>query len=121
MYPDHKVDTDNGFLINLAFVSIDNSMYYFESPDAEEFEIPGATHTLVVNYNNTELCIPGFDSLTDDRLLKNFYVYDDNNSFGNAEIPHIILFQNKFGKKGAIKTISVNADRLLVDIKVQKY
>ncbi len=121
MYPDHKVDNNNGPLIDLAFVSIDNSMYYFESPDEEEFNIPEATHTLVMNYDNTELSILGFDSITDDRLLKNLYIYDDDNSFGNSVIPHIILFQNDDGKKGAIKTKNVNSAGLLVDIKVQKY
>ena len=121
MYPDHKIDNDNGPLIDLAFVSIDNSMYYFESPDEEGLNIPGATHTLVMNYNNTELSIPGFDSITDDRLLKNLYIYDDNNSFGNTTIPHIVLFQNESGRKGAVKTKSINSNGLLVDIKVQRY
>lgn len=121
MYPDHKIDDTNGPLIDLAFVSIDNSVYYFESPDEEEFNIPGATHTLVMNYSNTELSIPGFDSITDDRLLRNLYIYDDDNSFGNNTIPHIILFQNDDGRKGAVKTKSINSNGLLVDIKVQRY
>lgn len=121
IYPDHKVDNNNGPLIDLAFISIDNSLYYLESPDNEEFSIPGATQTLVMNYDNTELSILGFDSITDDSLLRNLHVYHDNNSFGNTTIPHVILFQNESGRKGAVKTISVNNNRLLVDIKVQKY
>lgn len=121
IYPDHKVDNNNGPLIDLAFINIDNTLYYFESPDDEEFSIPGATQTLIMNYENTELTINDFDLMTDDRQLKDLYIYDDDNSFGNSTIPHIILFQNEAGRKGAVKTNGVDNDRLIVDIKVQKY
>jgi hypothetical protein len=62
-----------------------------------------------------------FDAATNDAFIDDITITaSDDNSFGTSH-PYIILFETESGRKGAIKTKAVNADRLLVDIKVQKY
>ncbi len=123
MYLDNEITSDNGSKINLAFGSLGQTMYYFESPDVADYNVPNATTTKIVNYESPLTISPSdFADMTDDRLLKDLVIVTDNESFGNSQIPdHTILFEIASGQKGVIITKSVNNDRLLVDIKIQKY
>ncbi|OWP75549.1 hypothetical protein [Flavobacterium oreochromis] len=96
-------------------------MIYFTSPDDKDdnFNIPNASKTAFKNYKSG-LSSVDFDNMTDDSKLKNLDIIDDGESIGTLTFPVIVLFKNAAGKKGAIKLKSINADRLLVDIKVQK-
>ena len=60
------------------------------------------------------------DLMVDDSQIKNLPIAETNESFGVNQ-PNIVLFETSDGRKGIIKTTAVNADRLLVDLKVQKY
>jgi hypothetical protein len=59
--------------------------------------------------------------MDDDGLLADLTIQSDDGSFGNSTIPHTVLFELSNGKKGVVKTKEVNSERLLVDIKIQKY
>ena len=99
-----------------------NTMYYFESPTVEDYNVPNATETKVVNYESTPtISVTDFDSMTDDSQLSGLTITGTNDSFGNSSIPGTVLFEISTGKKGVIKTKAVNSDRLLVDIKIEKY
>ena len=59
--------------------------------------------------------------MKDDSKLSELTIADTDESFGNSSIPGTVLFEISTGKKGVIKTKALNSDRLLVDIKIQKY
>lgn len=121
IYKDSEIDTSTGPKIHLAFGSMANTMYYFQSPSVKEYNIPNATVTKVNNLATSIISTDAFDAMTDDSLLAGITVNETDDSFGNSSIPGTILFQLANGKKGVIKTKSVNSERLLVDIKIQKY
>jgi hypothetical protein len=107
--------------INLAFGSMSNTMYYFESP-SDRTEIANGSVSKVINYESTPtITTAKFDLMADDRDLKGLTITDTNDSFPNSRIPGTVLFQIADGRKGVIKTKAVNSSRLLVDIKIQKY
>jgi PKD repeat protein len=121
-YKNAELTDVTGSNIDLAFVSMSGVVNYFVSPDdaAESFNIPSATTTLVKNYVRTEFSSTDFDNMVSDEKLKSITIVNDNESFG-ASMPQIVLFQNGKGKKGVIKVKSINSERILADIKVQKY
>lgn len=122
IYKDSEIDASNGSMIHLAFGSMANTIYYFESPTVEDYNVPNATETKVVNYESTpSISVTDFDSMTDDSQLSGLTITGTNDSFGNSSIPGTVLFEISTGKKGVIKTKAVNSDRLLVDIKIEKY
>ncbi len=123
MYLDNEITDENGSKIDLAFGSMGQTMYYFDSPSDSEYNVPNATVTKVINYESTPtISSSDFNDMVDDRLLTNLTIEDDDNSFGNSSIPgNTILFEISTGRKGVIITKAVNSDRLLVDIKIQKY
>lgn len=122
IYKDSEVDESNGSLIHLAFGSMVNTMYYFESPTVEDYNVPNATETKVVNHETTpSISVTDFDSMTDDSQLSGLEITATNDSFGNSSIPGTVLFEISTGRKGVIKTKAVNSDRILVDIKIEKY
>jgi len=123
MYLDNEINNNNGAKIHLAFGSMGHTMYYFDSPDKTDYNVPNATATKVINYENTPtITSSDYNNMFDDRLLSGLTIINDNNSFGNSSIPgHTILFEISTGRKGVIITKDVNNDRLLVDIKIQKY
>ena len=97
-------------------------MYFFQSPDHDNFDIPNATATKVMNYQSEPaITVEAFSTMADNKLLADLEIEDTNESFGNGSIPGIVLFETSTGRKGAIHTKAVNSDRLLVDIKVEKY
>lgn len=124
MYKDNQINSTNGSSIHLGFGSMDNVMYYFESPTKTNLgfiSIPNATVTKVVNWEATpRISASQFDAMQDDRLLSGLTITNTNDSFGNS-LPNMILFEISTGRKGVIKAKAVNSDRLLVDIKIQKY
>lgn len=121
MYLDSEITDDNGSKINLAFGSMGQTMYYFDSPDDNDYNVPNATKTAVINSGNT-ISETDFNDMVDDRLLADLTITDDNDSFGNSSIPgNTVLFETSTGQKGVIITKDVNNVRLLVDIKIQKY
>ncbi|GAA0891677.1 hypothetical protein GCM10009122_13560 [Fulvivirga kasyanovii] len=122
IYKDSEISSDNGSKINLAFGSMANTMYFFESPTDEDYNVPGAIATKVTNYEETpSITVEEFDAMTNDGKLSGLTIEETNDSFGNGSIPNTVLFETSTGRKGVIKTKAVNSDRLLVDIKVQKY
>ena len=122
VYIDSEVNANNGATISLAFESLGNTLHYFQSPNSDDYEIPNSTQTKVMNFPSAELMSQDqFDTMDDDELLSGLTINDDGESFSNGNIPGMVLFQISDGRIGAIKTRSINADRLLADIKVQKY
>lgn len=122
MYRDSEINTDNGSEIHLGFKSLQNTVYYFESPDSEEFNIPGATSTRIDNFESPAIIsVEDFDNMPDDKLLTDLTIEHTDESFGNESIPGTVLFEISSGQKGVIKTREVNTERILVDIKIQKY
>lgn len=124
IYKDSEVNATTGPKIDLAFAQLGDPVNYFTSPDdsEEDFNIPDAQTTTVINYTTPfGVTAAAFDAATSDAFIKDLAITaSDDNSFSTSH-PYIILFKTESGKKGAIKTKAVNADRLLVDIKVQKY
>ncbi|MEN8139232.1 MAG: hypothetical protein ABFR62_12440 [Bacteroidota bacterium] len=123
MYKDSEISAENGSLIHLAYEGWGNSLFFFESPTVtERYDVPGATLTLVKNFViDSIFSVDDFDALEDDSKLKDLTIIDDNNAFGNNYFPGIILFEISTGQKGVIKAKYVNSDRIMVDIKIQKY
>jgi len=120
IYKDSEINATIGSKIHLAFGSMGNTMYFFESPTVAGYKVPGATVTKVTNYlKDNPISTTDFDSMTDDTKFEGLTINETNDSFGNSSIPGIVLFQLASGRKGVIKTKAVNSDRLLVDIKIQ--
>ena len=116
-----EVTASNGADIDMAYVGGSSSFIYFTSPDDTNgnFNIPSATSSSFKNFNSG-FAVADFDSMTDDSKLKNLVVINDGEAIGTLNFPVIVTFKNSKGKKGVIKLKSINSNRLLVDIKVQK-
>ena len=97
---------------NQAFIA-------FISPSDDSATSQGGK-TTKYQYQNVTLTAAQFDAMTDDSLLKDLTVTDESESLPIDSQGAIVIFENAAGKKGAIKIGSINATRLLVDIKVQK-
>lgn len=120
IYKDNEINATIGAKIHLAFESLDNTMYYFESPTLSSYKVSGATVTKVMNYPSKSIfTVADFDAMVDDTKLSGITITETNDSFGNSSIPGVILFQLASGRKGVIKTTAINKSRLLVDIKIQ--
>ncbi len=124
MYRDNSINSSNGSLIHLGFGSMNQEMYYFESPTRNDLgfiTIPNATQTKVINWQqNPSISVVAFDAMQDDRLLTGLTIASTNDSFDNS-LPCTILFELFTSRKGVIKAKTVNNERLLADIKIQKY
>ncbi len=122
-YKDSEITAGNGAKIDLAFIS-SVGMCYFVSPNSNDVNpaIPGATATLYMQkVAATVFTVEQFDAMTTDELLATLTITnDDMETFGTTGYPIVLLFKNAAGKKGAIKVKSINSQRLIVDIKVQK-
>ncbi len=122
IYKDSEINATTGPKIGLAFGQMGNTLYYFESPNVSTYNIPGAKTTKVTNYPSPPpFTVAEFDAMADDSKLKGLAIENKEDSFGNSSIPGIVLFQLSSGLKGAIRTKSVGSQRMLVDIRVQKY
>ncbi|MGC8824424.1 MAG: hypothetical protein ACP5PZ_07475 [Bacteroidales bacterium] len=121
IYKDKEIVDSIGQKIGIGFSSMEHTMYYFQSPSDNSYNIPNATITKVTNYANNIFSIENFDSMVDDRMLSTITIDETHDSFGNSSIPCTVLFQLANSKKGVIKVKAVNNDRVLVDIKIQKY
>lgn len=124
MYKDSEINSTNGPKIHLGFGSMDHTIFYFESPTRKDLglmNVPNATQTKVVNWELVPtISVSAFDEMLDDRLLTGLSIIGTNESF-DTSLPCTILFQISTGRNGVIKAKYVNSDRLLVDIKIQKY
>ena len=126
-YKDSEINSTNGPLIDLLFVEWGQTMYFFDNPkdDAnDDLQIPAGQNVIVDNYPNypdNALTLEQFDAISDSEALENLTITNGQNSFGNSSVPCIILFENAAGYKGAIKARLMNSDRMMFDIKVQKY
>ncbi|HYG02364.1 MAG TPA: hypothetical protein VD927_07950 [Chryseosolibacter sp.] len=123
MFKDGDIALDTiGSSIDLAFTSHEDNKYYFLSPDAEEFDIAGATMTKIDNTASIDqMTVAEFDAMNDDKKLSLLDIENTNEYFEIGSIPGIVLFELSSGRRGVIKTKEINDDRLLVDIKIQKY
>src|SRR5690606_25340875 len=100
------------------------SLMLFETPNSTDrgFNIPNATETKFENYvEEDEYTVDQFDAMTNDSDLKTLTIEGDNDSFTTNSLPVVVLLENAAGKRGVIKVKSINSDRILTDIKVQKY
>lgn len=124
IYKDSEVNATTGPKIDLVFAHSGDPVNYFTSPDDGDvgFNIPSPQTTKVINYSPAfGVTAAIFDAATTDAFIKDITISEsDGDSFGTSH-PYVVLFETESGKKGAIKTKAVNSDRLLVDIKVQKY
>lgn len=123
-YKDGEVKGSEGASIDIAFVYVASSLMLFDAPNSTDrgFNIPNATETKFENYVVAdEYTIEQFDAMTNDSDLKALTIEGDNDSFPASSLPVVVLFENAAGKRGVIKVKSINIDRILTDIKVQKY
>lgn len=125
MYKDNEINSSNGMDIHIGLGNMSHFMFFFLSPDdrilEEDLIIPGATNTKINNWQDIPLIsASAFDSMQDDRLLNGLTITNTNESF-DTTMPNMILFQIATGRKGVIKAKAVNINRILVDIKIQKY
>ncbi|MBL3658117.1 hypothetical protein [Fulvivirga sediminis] len=122
-FTDSEVTEENGASIDITFGSFGHSVNFFQSPTSSSFDIPNASETYFMNYQSEVIMTAeDFNEMKDDAALSKFSITkDDEESFSGNSIPNVILFETAEGKKGAIRTKERNSDRLLVDIKVQKY
>ncbi len=123
IYKQADVNETIGPKIDLVYHGSESNFIFFENPAdlfTDTFVIPGATTTKVMNYESGFL-VSDFDTMTDDALLTDLTITHQNKTTGTLNVPFIVLFQNAAGQKGAIKLIALNTDKLMVDIKVQKY
>lgn len=122
MYLDSEISEENGQYIDLFYKGSESSFIFFEGPqdNFDDIIVPDAKETKVHNYQSG-FEVSSFDEMNDDALLADLNVIDDDSSIGSIDFPLIVTFETEEGKKGAIKLKAINSDRLVVDIKVQKY
>lgn len=123
IYKQADVNETIGPKIDLVYHGSESNFIFFENPAdlfTDTFVIPGAKTTMVMNYESGFL-VSDFDAMTNDALLADFTITHQNKTTGTLNVPFIVLFQNAEGQKGAIKLIALNTEKLMVDIKVQKY
>jgi len=107
----------------LAYQGGDNGAMLFESPNnlsTPSTYIVAATATKIKNFQSG-FEVATFDAMEDDRFLKDLVVESDYKVISSLDFPLIVIFENAEGKKGAIKLKSIDHEKLIVDIKVQKY
>ncbi|WGK63678.1 hypothetical protein [Croceiramulus getboli] len=118
-YAEEMVDETSGPLIDL--VSITNEAFIaFTSPDDEQddYEVPNASFT-AIQHLDSPITAAQFDNMVNGNLLAEMEVEADNESIGISDFKdHIIVFRNAAGEQGAIKLRMLNAERLVVDIKI---
>jgi hypothetical protein len=118
MYSKSEITAESTKVIDL--VGDSNQTFIAFSSPSKTSEISGGTVTKI-QHLDTKLTVTNFDDIKDDSTLKNLSVTDDNDSVGITGYKEkIIIFENAAGKKGVIKLKAINADRVLVDIKVMK-
>jgi PKD repeat protein len=123
IYKDSEINASNGSIIHLGFGRLEY-IFFFVSPSSNStglLTIPNATTTKVVNWQaNPSISATSFDAMQDDTMLSGLTINGTNDSF-DTSLPNMILFQIASGRKGVIKAKAVNSERLLADIKIQKY
>lgn len=98
---------------NRAFVSFVAANDTYLNPPFEN-----ATDTKI--QIETNLSSEDFDNLTVALLQEITVTHDDSTLQSSTSSGKVITFENASGKKGAIRVEAINADRVLVDIKVIK-
>lgn len=124
MYKDSEINATVAPTLHLAFGTINSSILFFDSPTATRYNVTGATVTNVMNFlSPSPISLSAFDTIVDDSSINSLVITNSMDSFGvsNASSGNIILFQLASGRKGVVKTKAINAARILVDIKIQKY
>ncbi|GGX25511.1 hypothetical protein [Aquimarina muelleri] len=120
VYKDSEINAENAEIIDIVSAT-SQAFIAFDSPHkATDPTIVGAR---ITKYQPTgvSLTAADFDAMTDDSKLKSLIIVDDNETISISDYENkIVLFENASGKKGAIKLKALNANRLLVDIKVIK-
>ncbi len=138
VYNSEEIDDTNGPLIDLVFFGLNDTFSFnkFLSPDEADtttFEtIPNATHTKVINLQESCSCsaslsVLQFDEMNDDTILSSLDIEETAGGledFDNSVVPRIVLFENANGIKGAIKIKEYIADGqnsyIRMDLKMQK-
>lgn len=120
VYKDSEINAENAEIIDIVSAT-SQAFIAFDSPD--KATDPAIVGGRVTKYQSTgvSLTAADFDAMTDDSKLKSLTIVDDNEAISISGYENkIVLFENASGKKGAIKLKSLNANRLVVDIKVIK-
>lgn len=139
VYTKGELTDEMGKAIDLVFFGLNDAFSYnkFVSPDevVQETiftEIPGATHTKIINTLENCACgaamsVAEFDVMTNDEPLRKLTIEVTNagsQHFTDEITPRIVLFETADGRKGAIKIkefVKKGSDSyIILDIKVQK-
>ena len=137
IYKADDVTSQNGQYIDLCFFGLSSSFSFnkFISPDSVSTytfsAIPGAGTSVFVNKQEDCGCgmltDAAFDNIVNGSAFNNVAIVNSkaaSAAFGQDVMPRIVLFENAWGKKGAIKIKQfVNAglySYIVCDIKVQK-
>ncbi|UCJ10020.1 hypothetical protein KTO58_12725 [Chitinophaga pendula] len=122
IYTDNAIPDTIGQHIDIAFNNFGAYSLFFTSPTDEAtlgFKIPGARTSFVLNMPDAQVFSSAwFDTLRHASALDTLKITTDQESFEAANTPHVVLFRNAAGKRGAIKVKSFN-QQLLIDVKVQ--
>lgn len=135
VYKKNEVNNTNGELIDIVFFGLNATFASnkFVSPSIANtltFDaIPNATTTSFINKQEdcncgSNITATQFDGMTNDALLQNIKVTNQNVSFSSSLEPRIVPFKTQDGRKGFIKIKQFVADGqnsyIIIDIKIQK-
>ena len=135
VYKKNEVNNTNGELIDIVFFGLNATFASnkFVSPSIAStltFDaIPNATTTSFINKQEdcncgSNITATQFDGMTNDALLQNIKVTNQNLSFSSSLVPRIVPFKTQDNRKGFIKIKQFVIDGLnsyiIIDIKVQK-
>lgn len=122
------VTAENAPKIDLGLGTISTTLFFFMSPDHEQYGIknPGATKTeYMLDWNSEKITEAEFAAISESSDFDKYTFTANNESFPyNAETPFFCFFRNAAGKKGVMKITGITQvgmnPGVTVDIKVQK-
>lgn len=120
LYQDGEIIDDVGSVVDLVSRSTLDEISFISPDEEDDITIPNATATKI-QHNGVSVTAEQFDSMTNDSILKDLVITNDNGSIPGSDFSDkIILFENGRGKKGAIKIVALSFGGVQVDIKVIK-
>ncbi len=121
MYKDDELNPDNGALIDLVYVCKGGAgKGYYASPNdtEEDYIVPSAKATKIKK--DVDGTLKSFEDVKDETPLKTLKITSDIVKQA-LQVGDVVLFENGKKKTGAIKVKTVSDNKIVVDIKVQKY
>ncbi|MCB9701814.1 MAG: PKD domain-containing protein [Myxococcales bacterium] len=124
MYSDAELDETTVPLIDLIFEGYTGETFFFFASPGDYYPDEGGRPTKIDNYTvpgEEQLSADEFKAMADDALLAGLTIehMEEANGYDGSE--QIVLFETADGRKGAILLKALNAMRMLVDIKMQRY